>query len=321
MPTAWRTVQSLAAWTWTREPAWFQLTRAREHVPFVAPLTVLGALLAVHQTGSALDLRLGIVVAANVLAVAFAFMINDIEDAEDDAADPDKAARNAVSLGTLTPRRARTWSTLAAILAAALYAAAGGWVAPIGLAILVLSLLYSWRRVRLKSLPIVDVASHSLMLGGLLVSSGSAAYDPNLDTTWTMAVIATAVSAYGQLYNQIRDRHADRAAGLRNTVAFVGVGYAKWMMYIALAVALAALLAGVLAGDFPIGLGLAAVLGLLVGSLLSDATDMRGTAALDVSGRMQARALIALNTVALSWLLWIVAEPWLAHTPIFLMIR
>ena len=57
------------------------------------PLTVLGALLAARPHDTLLDWRLAVVTLANILAVAYAFMINDIEDAPDDARDPDRAAR------------------------------------------------------------------------------------------------------------------------------------------------------------------------------------------------------------------------------------
>src|SRR5690606_41448835 len=48
-----------------------------------------------------LDLRLVAVTAANILAVAYAFMINDIEDAPDDALDPARAAKNPITSGRL----------------------------------------------------------------------------------------------------------------------------------------------------------------------------------------------------------------------------
>jgi len=65
-----------------------RLTRWKEYIAFVVPLTVLGALLAARPNGILLDWRLIVVTLANILAVAYAFMINDIEDAPDDARDP-----------------------------------------------------------------------------------------------------------------------------------------------------------------------------------------------------------------------------------------
>ncbi|MBE0580897.1 hypothetical protein, partial [Devosia sp.] len=58
-----------------------KLTRWKEYIPFVVPLTILGALLAARPNNVLLDWRLVAVTLANILAVAYAFMINDIEDA------------------------------------------------------------------------------------------------------------------------------------------------------------------------------------------------------------------------------------------------
>ena len=76
-----------------------QLTRWQETVPFVVPLTLMGALMALQTAadGQGVDLRLLAVMAANILVVTYAFMINDIEDAPDDARDPARAIRNPIS--------------------------------------------------------------------------------------------------------------------------------------------------------------------------------------------------------------------------------
>lgn len=49
-----------------------RLTRWKEYVIYVTPLTAFGAMLALRATGEALDWRLLIAVAANTLAVAYA---------------------------------------------------------------------------------------------------------------------------------------------------------------------------------------------------------------------------------------------------------
>src|SRR5690554_2151846 len=88
----------------TKMTGLLQLSRWQEHVPFVVPLTLMGALLALKAVtdGQGVDLRLLAVTAANILAVAYAFMINDIEDAPDDALDPDRAKRNPVTSGMIS---------------------------------------------------------------------------------------------------------------------------------------------------------------------------------------------------------------------------
>ena len=79
-------------------------------------------------TNQPLDLRLAAVIVANILAVAYAFMINDIEDAPDDARDPARAARNPIAMGEISQRLGWLVSAGVALLALALYAVGGLWV-------------------------------------------------------------------------------------------------------------------------------------------------------------------------------------------------
>ncbi|HRJ45606.1 MAG TPA: LON peptidase substrate-binding domain-containing protein, partial [Caldilineaceae bacterium] len=91
------------------------------------------------------------VMAANVLVVAYAFMINDIEDAPDDAMDPARAKRNPVTSGLISVRAGYTACRIVAAATMLLYAFGGAWVFIIGGITLLLSHLYSWKPVRLKA--------------------------------------------------------------------------------------------------------------------------------------------------------------------------
>ena len=77
-----------------------RLTRIQEYLGFVAVDTLLGAIAA----GGVFGWKLLIVMVANWLAVGFAFMINDVEDADDDALNPAKVGRNPISSKHVTPR-------------------------------------------------------------------------------------------------------------------------------------------------------------------------------------------------------------------------
>src|SRR3970040_2329632 len=79
-----------------------QFTRWRQHVPFVVPLTILGAMIAIQQNDLSPDWRLGTILIANILGMSCAFMLNDIEDAEDDALHPEKRLNNVISSGVLS---------------------------------------------------------------------------------------------------------------------------------------------------------------------------------------------------------------------------
>jgi 4-hydroxybenzoate polyprenyltransferase len=279
-----------------------RLTRWKEYVPFVIPLTVLGALLAARPHGIDLDWRLVVVTLANILAVAYAFMINDIEDAPDDARDPDRAARNPITTGEIGIRIGYAACRVVAAVTLILYAMGGLSVFLIGVGTLLLSHLYSWRPVRLKAWPVTDVVSHSLMLSGLLLLAGYFIYDSQPGIVWFVAAAATLFSVYGQLYNQLRDYDMDKAAGLHNTAIILGENNTRWAMYLSIGLAAACLLAAVVQGVFPLWLGVVLLVSIAISMLFRPQTDMRGGAAADASGMAQVQGIIVINLTIAFWL-------------------
>jgi 4-hydroxybenzoate polyprenyltransferase len=286
-----------------------QLTRWREHVTFVIPLTILGALLAVQNAGgdAGLDWRLVAVTLANILAVAYAFMINDIEDAPDDARDPARAIKNPITSGRIGVRVGYTVCRVVAAATLILYAFGGLTVFIIGTGTLLLSHLYSWRPVRLKAYPVTDIVSHSLMLSGLLLLAGYFVYHSQPGIVWFVAAGATLFSVYGQLYNQLRDYDMDKAAGLYNTAIVLGEKNTRRAIYLSIGLALACLLAAVMQGVFPLWLGAALLFSVALSMLFDSQTDMRGTAAVDASAKYQMRGLIVMNTTVMVWLAAVLA--------------
>jgi 4-hydroxybenzoate polyprenyltransferase len=280
-----------------------QLTRWKEYVPFVVPLTIVGALMAARPHDTLLDWRLIAVTLANILAVAYAFMINDIEDAPDDARDPARAARNPITSGRIPPSIGYRATRIVALVTLVLYALGGVWVLAIGIGTLLLSHLYSWRPVRLKAWPVTDILSHSLMLSGLLLLAGYFIYHSDPGIVWFVAAAATLVSVYGQLYNQLRDYDMDKAAGLFNTAIILGQANTKRVMYLTIGLAATCLLAAIVQGAFPIWLGLVVLVSLPISMLFRPRSDMRGTVAVEASGMMQVQAIISLNLIIAVWLL------------------
>lgn len=281
-----------------------RLTRWKEYLPFVIPLTVLGALLATRPNNIPLDWRLIFVTIANILAVAYAFMINDIEDAPDDARDPARAARNPVSMGEISVRFGYAACRTVAALTLILYALGGFWALIIGIATLLLSHLYSWKPVRLKAWPITDIVSHSLMLSGLLLLAGYFTYHTEPGIVWFVAAAVTLISVYGQLYNQLRDYDMDKAAGLYNTAIVLGESYTRIAMYAAVALAAVSFLAAVWNGVFPLWLGGVVLISIPISMFVSPKTDMRGGTAVDASGSLQIQTLMVVNLTVAVWLGW-----------------
>ena len=212
-----------------------RLTRYREYLSFVVVSTSLGAIAAYGQ----FSWQLGVVLLANELAVAFAFMINDVEDAADDALDAAKAKRNPVSAGMISYRAAYVASFIVAALSAALYALLGTGTFVIGTACLLIAFLYSWRTVRLKAIPFVDLISHALMLAGLQFAAAYFTFSSTLGPRFFwLFLMSIGISAYGELFNELRDLEGDKRAGVTHTASVLGPRAAGRLATVFLAIGL-----------------------------------------------------------------------------------
>lgn len=199
---------------------------------FVMVTTLLGAISARGSFGW----QLGGVLVANWLAVAFAFMFNDIEDAPEDALNPEKVLRNPVSCCDLSLRSARIASVSVALLAELTFALLGLWPFILGTLCLLLGFGYSWRPIRLKTLPFLDMVSHGLMLAGLQFLTAFFTFQPSSLSRWLPPFLfIIAISLYGELFNELRDLQEDRKAGLTHTATWLGERVTYWLMMTILA--------------------------------------------------------------------------------------
>ena len=101
--------------------AFLKLSRFNEYVFFTIITTFLGIIAA----GGEPDWRMAVVLIGNYLAVGYAFMINDIEDAPDDALNPDKIGRNPVSAGIISTKAANIVTYIIGALAVIVFAFLG----------------------------------------------------------------------------------------------------------------------------------------------------------------------------------------------------
>ncbi len=215
----------------------WRLSRFKDYAGSVIFTTGLG----IAAAGGVWSWKLLLVLAANLLAVGFAFMYNDLEDAPDDALDAKKVKRNPVTAGLISSREAGIASWLVAALALLLFAPLGLTVMLMGALCIALGFLYSYRPWRLKGIAVIDVVSHALMLSSLQLMCGYFAFADVLNTAYIAPLLSmTAASAYGQLFNQVRDFEVDREAGLRNTAALLGKPRVQFLMQSLLTLAIAA---------------------------------------------------------------------------------
>ena len=278
-----------------------RLSRWREHLPFTIPLTILGGLLAVEPQSLTVDWRLFAVLAANVLSMSFAFMLNNVEDAPDDALDEQKGRQNVISSALLSRREGLILTAATFALALLLYAASGTLALLIGGITLALCYLYSAHPFRFKARPITDVVSHALMLSGLLIAAGYFTYGTEPGGAWLVMAAASLFSAYGQFYNQVADYEVDKEAGLKNTAVLLGKGPTSFLGHLSIVCALLCMLAAILKGLFPAWLGTILIIGVITTVIFPWEFDMRGNLASD-GGNMQRPGLIIANLLALMWL-------------------
>ena len=226
---------------WARRPlkGLLQLTRYREYVLFVCVTTLMGAKLG----GGDFDLRLMIVLAANILVVGFAFMYNDVEDAPDDALDERKARRNPISAGIISPRMGRAACVAVSALLLGLYGVLGFMPVMLGGLCLALAFLYSWRVARLKAVPVADLISHSLSLAGLQFLCAYFTYDQGKPYSWLFFLFVVFFSVYGELNNELRDIVVDQKAGIRHTADLIGLKWTKVLMIASIVGAVAVIVA------------------------------------------------------------------------------
>jgi 4-hydroxybenzoate polyprenyltransferase len=199
--------------------ALIRLSRYKEITFF----TTITSLLGVAAAGGQVDWRFLGVLAANWLAVAFAFMINDVEDADDDAMNPLKIKRNPVSARDLSRPVATGASSIVALASAALYFLLGFWPFVLGLISLALGFFYSWRPVRFKNMPLIDLISHCMMLAGLQFLPAMLAFHWPTNGEWLFPFgFIVCISLYGELFNELRDLEGDLKAGLNHTASYLG---------------------------------------------------------------------------------------------------
>jgi len=171
-----------------------RLTRFNEYAWFVIVSTILGITSAKGQ----FDWRFVVVLVANWLAVRFAFTVNLIENAPDDALSPDITHHNPISAGWISPKAARIWSVVAVLLALLLFALLGWFPLLLGSLTLALGYFYSAKSVRLISKAFLNIITQSLMLAGLQFLTGYFSYQTHLTRQWFwpfLFVIAIAIYA------------------------------------------------------------------------------------------------------------------------------
>ena len=204
-----------------------KISRVDEYFWVVIITTVLGAIAASGHFSFNFILAL----LANWLVAGFAFSVNDVEDADDDAMDSNKINRNPVSCKLISKKTCYLFCLTTAVLAIAVLAFINLPSLTAGILTLILGFLYSFKRVRLKSVPVLDLLTHSLMLAGMQVLLVYLAFSATSVNKVILPFVAvTLISMYGALHNQLRDEVVDGKTKINNTAKLIGVRKTKLLM-------------------------------------------------------------------------------------------
>ena len=204
-----------------------RLTRWQEYYGNVTFITLLGGYL-VNASFFVIFLML----AANILSCAFAFMVNDIEDAQDDLLDEKKKLRNPVSSGDINNKSARLEALVIGIFALGLYSLFNKNVFLYGFAGIIIGFLYSYKKIRLKSIPVIDFLSHGYFLGlaYFLTVISSSVQLPRIENLLWLGIPIFFISVLGSLNNQIRDFCVDRKTSVKNTASVADLSKYKTLI-------------------------------------------------------------------------------------------
>jgi len=159
-----------------------------------------------------------------VFYLAFTFSINNCFDTKCDACHVRKLRKNPIAAGRITFAEGLILSLCMASIGLALsYLWFGGCCFLIYSALVLLGGAYSAPPLRLKSIPLVDLFSHSLFFGALLYLYGflSAGGSINLQAT----SLTTSLSIYSiilELRNHLEDYKADFNSGTKTAVCWMG---------------------------------------------------------------------------------------------------
>ncbi|MFB0562518.1 MAG: UbiA family prenyltransferase [Candidatus Lokiarchaeia archaeon] len=153
---------------------------------------------------------------AGLLTGSF-FSINNAFDVKEDISSGKTS--NLVARGLITKREAIFFSVVIAMAAVAYFSYVGGILGFLfSTTCAVLGFLYSVPPVRFKQRPVIDVVSHGLFLGALLILIGTTAYGGTLnEIAYFFAVGFFAVSCLFQIQNLLGDYFVDRDLGIKTT--------------------------------------------------------------------------------------------------------
>ena len=155
---------------------------------------------------------------ANLFLTTFGFTFNDVEDAEDDYHDIEKKKRNPISSGELTKKQGYLFSLFLLFAGLFLLLFISPFVFFLGLIFAFVGFFYSWKSLRLKSIPIIDLISHVIFLGVLQFFITYLAFRPLDLFVIPFLMIIIPFSLMEEIFGELRDFDVDKKTNINNTI-------------------------------------------------------------------------------------------------------
>ena len=200
---------------YTKIKTLLRLSRIEEYILILLLIFPLIYLIAPDMLLSSLSIKLFI---SNLFLTAFNYSINDIEDAEDDFYDLKKRLRNPISSNDLSKNQSIIFSLV--LLIGGLYALylINSIVLTLGIINITIGFLYSWKRVRLKSTPVLDLVSHVIFLGTIQFFTIYLTFRSLDFHIIPFLMIIIPFSVMNEMFGELRDFNVDKITDITNTI-------------------------------------------------------------------------------------------------------
>jgi len=169
------------------------------------------------------------ILTANIFYMAFSFAFNDSQDYQEDSKDGTK--RNIVSKGKITKSKSLLVATFFLAISVILIIIAKPEFLLLYMPAIIFSFLYSWKMVRLKTKPVIDLFIHGFAFGGIFVLSGyfiSNSFDKISISIFLAAFFA---SAAVEMLNEVRDFNSDKKNKFRTTAIVAGLENSRLIFF------------------------------------------------------------------------------------------
>ncbi|GAX62123.1 4-hydroxybenzoate octaprenyltransferase [Candidatus Scalindua japonica] len=200
------------------------LARLEAYMPvcFFSTMVGLGIADNSHRLMSLLIIGL-----ANTFAMAATCAFNDAEDAPEDMLA--RSTRNIIALGDASKSTGYVIAATAAIISLSLSIIAGINVFLIILTFIAIAFLYSWRPVRMKAMPFLDLSTHAIMGGLMFLSSAWSSGILWEGHVFSVCLIFSSGITLALLAHQLYDYENDIVNKITTTVVVLGRRKTYWI--------------------------------------------------------------------------------------------